>query len=97
MEIGKDYLILDTIRAEPKSYSISLCNSLRWPRMLTMQEERKCLLLIFFSAMELLVQSMLFVVSKQNYVDNPNHRWTMSEFSTFVKLRNMDPKSIPKS
>jgi uncharacterized protein (UPF0332 family) len=45
-----------------------------------------------FSAMELLVQSRLFVVSKQNYVDNSNHRWTMSEFSTFVKLGNMDPR-----
>jgi len=42
--------------------------------------------------MELLVQSRLFVISKQNYVDNPNHKWTTNEFSTFVKLGNMNPK-----
>jgi hypothetical protein len=42
--------------------------------------------------MELLVQSRLFVISKQNYVDNPNHKSTTNEFSTFVKLGNMNPK-----
>ena len=31
-------------------------------------------------------------MSKQNYVDNANHKWTKSEFSKFVKLRNMDPR-----
>ena len=45
-----------------------------------------------FSSTELLVQSRLFEMAKQNYVDRPNHKWTMSEFSKFVKLGNMDTR-----
>jgi hypothetical protein len=45
-----------------------------------------------FSAMELLVQCRLFVISNQNYVDKPSHKWTTNEFSIFVKLGNMNPK-----
>ncbi len=91
MEIGKDALILDTIRVKLKSYSISPCNSLKRRRMLTMQEDCECMLIIF-SSTELLVQGRLFVMSKQNYLDKPNYKRTMSEFSKFVKLSNMDPR-----
>ena len=32
------------------------------------------------------------MISKQSFVDKPNHKWTTSEFSKFVKLENMDPR-----
>ena len=44
-----------------------------------------------FSSTEILMQSRLFGMSKQNYVDKRNYEWTMSEFSKFVKLGNMVP------
>jgi hypothetical protein len=43
-----------------------------------------------FSSIELLVQTRRSLMSKQNYVDKLNHKWTMSEFSKFVKLGNTD-------
>jgi HEPN domain-containing protein len=44
-----------------------------------------------FSATELLVQSMLFVMThNQKYVDKPNHRFTMSELGKVGKVWNMD-------
>jgi HEPN domain-containing protein len=46
-----------------------------------------------FSTTELLVQSMLFVKTpNQEYVDDPNHRWTTSELSRVVKLWNLDAR-----
>jgi uncharacterized protein (UPF0332 family) len=43
-----------------------------------------------FSAAELFVQSLLFVEShNKRFADKPNHKWTTSEFSKFVKLGNM--------
>ena len=44
-----------------------------------------------FSSTEILVQSRLFGMSKQNYVDKRNYEWTMSEFSKFDKVGNMVP------
>jgi uncharacterized protein (UPF0332 family) len=44
-----------------------------------------------FSSTELFIQSRLFMISKQSFIDKPNHKWTTSEFSKFVKLGNMDP------
>lgn len=44
-----------------------------------------------FSATELLLQSMLFVMThNQKYVDKPNHRFTMSELGRVGKVWNMD-------
>jgi HEPN domain-containing protein len=44
-----------------------------------------------FSATELLVQSMLFVMTtNQKYVEDPNHRWTLFELGRVAKLWNRD-------
>jgi HEPN domain-containing protein len=44
-----------------------------------------------FSATELLVQSMLFVMTaNQKYVEDPNHRWTLSELGRVAKMLNRD-------
>ena len=44
-----------------------------------------------FSATELLVQGMLFVMTtNQKYVDKPNHRWTMSELGNVAKVGNVN-------
>lgn len=46
-----------------------------------------------FSATELLVQSMLFVMTvNQKYVEDPNHRWTLSELGRVAKVWNRDNK-----
>jgi hypothetical protein len=44
-----------------------------------------------FSAAELLVESMLFVMTpNQKYVADPTHRWTLSELGKVGKLLNID-------
>lgn len=43
-----------------------------------------------FSAMELLVESRLFVMSEQKYVDKPSHKWTKRKFSSFISDGNMN-------